>query len=93
MENGVLLIRISFPDQFKLNFVAEDNIEGAALCVEGFMNLNPSLATWSASLCSMTAEGTRAGPHCQWSLNPETFEEQMARVKKVEQLMKVLLTK
>lgn len=88
----MLLIRISFPDQFKLNFVAEDNTEGAALCVEGFMNVNP-LAPWSASLCSMTVEGTRAGPHCQWSLNPETFEEQMTRVKKVEQLMKVLLTK
>ena len=88
----MLLIRISFSDQFKLNFVAEDNTEGAALCVEGFMNVNP-LAPWSASLCSMTVEGTRAGPHCQWSLNPETFEEQMTRVKKVEQLMKVLLTK
>ena len=32
-------------------------------------------ASCTASMCSMTSEGTRAGPHCQWSLNPDAGDQ------------------
>eukprot|EP00571_Detonula_confervacea_P011809 CAMPEP_0172299246 /NCGR_PEP_ID=MMETSP1058-20130122/1600_1 /TAXON_ID=83371 /ORGANISM="Detonula confervacea, Strain CCMP 353" /LENGTH=253 /DNA_ID=CAMNT_0013008629 /DNA_START=63 /DNA_END=827 /DNA_ORIENTATION=+ len=94
--NGDLIIRLTFPtDHLKLNFNAEKNdMEGAALCIDGFMNMKPD-ASWTASLCSMTSEGTRAGPHCQWSLNPSdisgTIEGGTTRVQKVEKLLKVMV--
>lgn len=88
IENGELLLRLSFPDQLKLNFVAEKNMQGAALAIDGFMNMTD--ASWSASLCSMTIEGTRAGPHCQWLLNGP-FDEGLTRAQKVEQLLKIMI--
>ncbi len=62
-------------------------MEGAALCIDGFMNMHPN-APWTSSLCSMTIEGTRAGPHCQWSLNEL---EGVLRVEKVKELLKVMI--
>lgn len=97
IENGELILRLTFPtDHLKLNFNAgaeKNNMEGAALCIDGFMNMKPD-ASWTASLCSMTSEGTRAGPHCQWSLNPDisgVFEGGKTRVQKVEKLLKVMV--
>lgn len=37
MENGDLIIRLSFPTNLKLNFNAEKNLEGAALCIDGMV--------------------------------------------------------
>ena len=51
-------------------------------------------ASCTASMCSMTSEGTRAGPHCQWSLNHDAsgaFEGGVTRVRKVQQLLKAML--
>ena len=51
-------------------------------------------ASWTASLCSMTSEGMRAGPHCQWLLNPDisgVFEGEITQVQKVEKLLKVMI--
>lgn len=93
VENEVHLLRLAFPTNLKLNFVAETNIEGAAMCIEGFMNKSDD-AVWSASLYSMTSEGTRSEPHCQWSLCPEasgSFEDGMMRVQKIQQLLKTLV--
>lgn len=95
MENGDLIIRLSFPTNLKLNFNAEKNLEGAALCIDGFMNMSAD-ASWVASLVSMTEENTLAGPHCQWSLSPEdasgtSFLEGTTRVHKVQQLLKTLI--
>merc|ERR1712032_96714 len=92
--DGELIFRLSFPnDQLKLNFNARMNIEGAALCIDGFMNLRADVS-WKASMCSMTSEGTRAGPHCQWSFNPDSsgnFEGGVTRAQKVEQILKTLI--
>lgn len=63
-------------------------MQGAALAIDGFMNMTD--ASWSASLCSMTIESTRAGPHCQWLLNAP-FEEGLTRAQKVEQLLKIMI--
>jgi hypothetical protein len=76
-------------NQLKLNFIAGRNSEGAALCIDGFMNMRPE-ASWTAFLYSMTRDGTRDGPYCQWSLNYGEFEVDMTRVQKVEQLLKVM---
>lgn len=93
--DGELLLRLSFPtDQLKLNFNAQDNMEGAALCIDGFMNMRAD-ASWTASMCSMTIEGTRAGPHCQWSMNPDQisgeFEGGITRAQKVGKILKTLV--
>eukprot|EP00581_Thalassiosira_minuscula_P013661 CAMPEP_0183727260 /NCGR_PEP_ID=MMETSP0737-20130205/25265_1 /TAXON_ID=385413 /ORGANISM="Thalassiosira miniscula, Strain CCMP1093" /LENGTH=247 /DNA_ID=CAMNT_0025958853 /DNA_START=100 /DNA_END=843 /DNA_ORIENTATION=- len=94
IENGEVILRLTFPtDNLKLSFHAEKNTEGAALCIDGFMNMRAD-ASWTASMCSMTSEGTRAGPHCQWSLNPDangSFEEGMTRVQKVAQVLKAMM--
>lgn len=94
IENGELILRLAFPtNQLKLNFDAQKNTEGAALCIDGFMNMRAD-ASWTASMCSMTSEGTRAGPHCQWSLNPNAsgaFEGGVTRVQKVRQLLKAMM--
>lgn len=92
IENEVLVLRLSFPtDQLKLNFIAEKNMEGAALCIDGFMNMHPD-SPWAASLYSTTNEGTRGGPHCRWSMSADAFGAGgMTRVQKVEQLLKIMI--
>ncbi|KAL3769584.1 hypothetical protein ACHAWU_005536 [Discostella pseudostelligera] len=94
LQNGDLILTLTFPaeqtmNQLKLNFIAERNSEGAALCIDGFMNMRHE-ASWTAFLYSLTRDGTRDGPYCQWSLNYGEFEEDMTRVQKVEQLLKVM---
>ena len=94
LQNGDLILTLTFPaeqtmNQLKLNFIAGRNSEGAALCIDGFMNMRPE-ASWTAFLYSMTRDGTRDGPYCQWSLNYGEFEVDMTRVQKVEQLLKVM---
>lgn len=94
MVDGELIFRLAFPtDHLKLNFLANKNLEGAASCIVGFTNLRAD-ASWTASMCSMTSEGTRAGPHCQWSLNVESSGELdggMTRTQKVQQILKTLI--
>ena len=51
-------------------------------------------ASWMASMWSMSSEGTRAGPHCQWSLNPDDngeFEGGVTRAQMVEKILKTLI--
>lgn len=90
IENGQLILRLSFPDSLKLSFVADQNLTGAAAAVDGFMNMMPD-ATWAASLHSMTTEGTRAGPHCNWPL--VAAGDGMTRAEKIEQLLKTMVMK
>merc|ERR1712192_26643 len=90
IENEVLVLRLSFPtDQLKLNYSVK-NMEGAALCIDGFMNMHPD-SSWMASLYSTTMEGTRGGPHCRWSMSADAFGVGgMTRAQKVEQLLKIM---
>lgn len=94
IENGELIIRLSFPTNLKLNFSADKNLEGAALCIDGFMNMRPD-DVWTASLFSISSENTPSGPHCQWRLNPDdtsgTFEGGMTRVQYVKMVLKTLV--
>lgn len=85
-----MILRLSFPDSLKLSFVADQNLTGAAAAVDGFMNMMPD-ATWAASLHSMTTEGTRAGPHCNWPL--VAAGDGMTRAEKIEQLLKTMVMK
>lgn len=93
IEHGESILRLAFPsDNLKLSFDAQTGTEAAAMCIDGFMNMKAD-ASWTASMCSMTSEGTRAGPHCQWSLNPSasgTFKDDLSRVQKVEKLLKTM---
>ena len=61
----------------------------------GFMNTrSDDDASWMASMWSMSSEGTRAGPHCQWSLNPDDngeFEGGVTRAQMVEKILKTLI--
>lgn len=76
--------------QLKLNFVADQNSEGAALCVDGFMNMRPE-ASWTAYLWyPIELEGSRDGPYCQWSLNYGEYDVDMSRAQRVEQLLKIM---
>lgn len=76
--------------QLKLNFVADQNSEGAALCVDGFMNMRPE-ASWIAYLWyPIELEGSRDGPYCQWSLNYGEYDVDLSRVQRVEQLLKIM---
>ena len=43
MENGQLIVRLSFPTDLKLNFNAEKNLEGAALCIDGMSQPPPNI--------------------------------------------------
>ena len=76
--------------QVKLNFIADQNSEGAALCIDGFMNMHHE-ASWTAFLYVMAKDGTtRVGPYCQWSLNYGEFDIDISRAQKVEQLLKIM---
>lgn len=78
----------AFPrNELNLKFNAE-NLEGAAVCIDGFMNTNEG--SWSASLRKISAAenlGT-AGDYCRWKLC-ET--ESMPRMEKVKQILKSLV--
>jgi hypothetical protein len=94
LQNGDLILTLTFPietateQQLKLNFIAELNSEGAALCIDGFMNMRPE-ASWTAYL--MSGEVSRGGrPYCQWSLNYGDFDVDMSRTQRVEQLLKAM---
>ncbi len=91
MKDGDLILTLLFPGKshFKMNFIAEQNSIGAALCIDGFMNMRHD-ASWTASLYSTMRDGSRDGPYCQWSLNYGEFEDDMTRVQKVEQLLKIM---
>ena len=91
MKDGDLILTLLFPGKshFKMNFIAEQNSIGAALCIDGFMNMRHD-ASWTASLYSTMRDGSRDGPYCQWSLNYGEFEGDMTRVQKVEQLLKIM---
>jgi len=93
IENGEAILRLAFPTgNLKLNFLAKTGTEAAAMCIDGFMNMKTD-ALWTASMCSMTVDGTRAGPHCQWSLNNNGDNNQddgVTRLQKVEKLLKTM---
>lgn len=87
---GKLMLCLVFPtNQLQLNFDAQKNSEGAAVSIDGFMNTTAD-ASWTAAMYSMTSEGTREGPHCRWPLGTDSMEEGMARVDKVQQILKTM---
>jgi hypothetical protein len=99
LQSGDLILTLTFfpadkektnQQQVKLNFIADQNSEGAALCIDGFMNMHHE-ASWTAFLYVMAKDGTtRVGPYCQWSLNYGEFDIDISRAQKVEQLLKIM---
>jgi len=88
VEKGELILHLAFPrNELNLKFNAE-NLEGAAVVIDGFMNTIEG--SWSASMRKVGAAenlGT-AGDYCQWKL----FEtESMSRLEKVKQILKSLV--
>ena len=86
VERGELILNLAFPrNELNLKFIAETNLEGAAVVIDGFMNKNEG--SWSASMRKVGAAenlGT-AGDYCQWQL------ESVSRIDKVKEILKSLV--
>jgi len=84
------MLCLVFPtNELQLNFDAYKNSEGAAVSIDGWMNMVAD-ASWTAEMYSMTSEGKREGPHCRWPLGTESTEKGMARVNKIQQILKTM---
>jgi hypothetical protein len=88
VEKGELVLHLAFPrNELNLEFNAE-NLEGAAVVIDGFMNTNEGEGSWSASMRKVGAAenlGT-AGDYCRWN-----FSETESRLEKVQQILKSLV--
>ena len=83
IERGELILHLAFPrNELNLKFNAENNLEGAAVVIDGFMNKH--VGSWSASLRKVGAAenlGT-AGDFCQWQLQSESRRGEVKQILK-----------
>ena len=90
IERGELILHLAFPrNELNLKFNGKTNLNGAACCIDGFMNTFEG--SWTASLRKVGAPenlGT-AGDYCQWKLD-ETGS--LSRMEKVKQILNALVT-
>lgn len=86
VERGELVLNLAFPrNELNLKFNAETNLEGAAVVIDGFMNINEG--SWSAAMRKVGAAenlGT-AGDFCRWQL------ESASRIDQVKQILMSLV--
>ena len=83
VEKGELILHLAFPrNELNLKFNAENNLEGAAIVIDGFMNKH--VGSWCASLRKVGAAenlGT-AGDFCQWQLQSESRRDEVKQILK-----------
>ena len=93
IENGKLVFQIELVAEGggTLQYDAVKNLEGAAWCVEGVINVYGDGRAGRAELYRLRSDGSRSSKFSQWCLEQEYNKEDEEYVEKVQCILKTLL--